>query len=170
MMTINEYNRLNALLAPLRVKANYGCPVIVMIEEFGYKDHILICDKPANEVIKWFKRQTFGTTYSYVNIFLMGKQITNRKLKTNEKYSDHKYFDVHDRLMKNRFKNKYIWYSHLFSKDDTFIDVSATLRIFTNDREKHKYLTHRACYNFEEFTSDLTFYDNTLLQKYFEGD
>lgn len=182
-----DYIRLNKLLRPINRTAKPGCPVIVVDEEFGYKQHILICDIPCKEVLMWLRRQTFGTTYSYINLkkigsfvhapittdiskyYLNGSPIKHHKnslLFSN--CTEDNFFKVYDRLYTLKYKIPSLWFCHLFSRDETFIKINHNSFQYTNDSYKHKFQSHKSCYQTEEFAGDLEFNDEKQLTYFTE--
>lgn len=131
---------INQLIKPLRIKLKPETPLILIKEEFGYKQWFFIPNIPAKDLIKWWKRQK-EQGLKYLPLHKVGTFIEASSTKeytwNYETLSQNNYMTIiefPDFLFNlwHSLKQKSIpgiWYAHLFYDDDTLLRTSSNLII-----------------------------------------
>lgn len=112
-----NHSLLNYHLKPFNIKSSDNNTIVLIDEEFGYRNWIWEAKMSPQQLKRWWKRQKNLGKF-YLNILYLHGNLINC---TNQEYK----FNIWNKLK----STKLFYYSHLFDDEISFLDVGNNLDI-----------------------------------------
>jgi hypothetical protein len=153
----NDHLIINKIIKPLRKTIVAGHPLVLISEEYGYKNWFWFPRKSKKEVIKWWKRQhnkpnRWPIQFTEIGEFVSASYYKNASelLETDLLYS------LWYKLKNMRLDS--IWFSHVFNSEDTYLLLRKNLDVYHADFHASRIFDEK-CYLIPEIENvELSFY------------
>jgi hypothetical protein len=141
----NDHIIINKKLFPLRKQIVAGHPLVLVSEEYGYKNWFWFPRKPKSEVIKWWKRQhnkpkRWPIQFTQIGEFIHAEHYVKNESKLLE---TDLFYRLWYELKALRLDS--IWSAHVFNDEDTYLLPSKNLDVYHADYYQSK-IHDEKCY------------------------